>query len=675
MAKKQFKAESKRLLELMINSIYTNKEIFLRELISNASDALDKRYYLSLTAKDKTKSVDRKDLKITIERHPEDRTLVIADTGIGMTSEELEKNLGTIAKSGSAEFKQELEKATKNIDIIGQFGVGFYSAFMVSKKITVQSRAAGSEEAYQWVSTGEDGYTITPIEKDSIGTRITLELKDDTDDEKFSDYLEEYKIRELIKKYSDYVRYPIEMEVETTKPDPEDKENKKTITVKEIQTLNSMVPLWKKNKSKIKPEDYNEFYKAKFNDWQDPQRVIHYSVEGNISYTALLFIPSKAPYNFYNADFEPGLQLYSKGVFIMDKAKDLLPDYFRFVTGLVDSDDLNLNISREILQQDRQVKALAVSIEKKIRTYLEDMMKNERPEYEKFFDNFGRELKYGIYKDFGTHKDILQDLLLFRSSKEKKYVSLKEYTDAMPSDQKSIYYACGKSMEEIDKMPALEKLRDKKYDVLYFTDDIDEFAAQIMQNYADKPFRSVSKGDLDLDSDAEKKQREEKTEANKDLLTTLGEDLKGKVKEVRISSRLKTQPVCLVSAEDGLSIEMEKVLSQMPQNQGIKATKILEINPDHPIFTTLQNVAKDDPATLKEYADVLYDQALLIEGLPIDDPVGYADRIVKLMVHADFDALKKDQPAAAEKQPEPETEVPAQAEEKPAAEPAGEDKQ
>jgi len=629
MAKKQFKAESKRLLELMINSIYTNKEIFLRELISNASDALDKRYYLSLTNPDQ--KVDRKDLTIRLERHPESRTLVIADTGIGMTSEELEKNLGTIAKSGSAEFKEQLEKASKNIDIIGQFGVGFYSAFMVSKQITVESRSVNSDQGYTWISTGEDGYTIEKNDRTEPGTRITLELKDDTEEEKYSDYLEEFKIRDLIKKYSDYVRYPIVMECEKSEPDPNDKE--KTVTRKEDETLNSMVPLWKKQKSKIKPEDYNEFYKAKFNDWEDPQKVIHFSVEGNLSYTALLFIPSKAPYNFYNTDFEPGLQLYSKGVFIMNKAKDLLPEAYRFVTGLIDSEDLNLNISREILQQDRQVRALAASLRKKIHGALEDMLKDERSEYEKFFDNFGLNLKYSIYKSYGTEKEELQDLLLYKSSKDEKYTTLKEYVDRMPADQKDIYYACGTSMDDIRRLPALEKVREKNYEILYFTDSIDEFVITMMQNYSEKPFKSVNKGDLDLDTEEEKKEREQKAEDNKDMLTAMKDALGDKVKEVRISSRLKDDPVVLV-ADEGVSLDMEKVLAQDPMNRGLKATKILEINPSHEIFRTLRNVYAKNPETLKDYANVLYDQACLIEGLPIDDPVDYARKITKLMVTA-----------------------------------------
>ncbi len=626
---KQFKAESKRLLELMINSIYTNKEIFLRELISNASDALDKRHYLSLT--DKEHTVDRKDLTITLTQDKEKRQLIIEDTGIGMTEEDLENNLGTIAKSGSAEFRKQLEKAEDNIDIIGQFGVGFYSAFMVSKRIVVESRNALSDKAYSWTSSGEEGYVISEIDKPEIGTRITLELKDDTEDENYSTYLEEYTIRNLVKKYSDYVRYPIQMEVTKSIPDPTDEG--KTIDTKEMETLNSMIPLWKKSKSSIKDEEYNEFYKSKFNDWEDPQKVIHYSVEGNLSYTALMFIPSKTPYNFYYQDFEPGLQLYSKGVYILDKAKDLLPDEFRFVQGLIDSDDLNLNISREILQQDRQVKMLAKSITKKIQSYLEDMLKNEREDYEKFFDNFGLNLKYGIYKDYGMNKDRLQDLILFRSSKEGKYVTLNEYVERMPEEQKAIYYACGTSIEEIEKLPVLKKIHEKGYEVLYFLDERDEFVSGILQNYKEKQFQSVNKADLDLDNEDEKKEKEEKTQENKDMLDKMKEALGNQVKEVRISSRLTDDPVCIV-ADEGVSLEMEKYMANDPMNRmnGIKATKILEINPDHPIFAKLQSVYKEEPEKLDDYTDILYNQALLIQGLPISDPVAYAKKIANMML-------------------------------------------
>lgn len=625
MAKKQFKAESKRLLGLMINSIYTNKEIFLRELISNASDALDKRHYLSLT--DKDHKVAKKDLTIQIKVDKENRQLIIEDTGIGMSDKDLENNLGVIAKSGSLEFQQQLEKASKNIDIIGQFGVGFYSAFMVSNQITVETLSATSDTAYKWVSSGEDGYTISQIDKDTIGTRITLDLKEDTEDVNYSQYLEEYTLRSLVEKYSDYVRYPIQMEVTKSIPDPTD--DTKTIDTKELETLNSMIPLWKKQKSKIKEEEYNEFYKSKFNDWEDPAKVIHYNVEGNLSYSALLFIPSRTPYDFYYQTYESGLQLYSKGVFILDKAKDLLPDYFRFVVGLVDSDDISLNISRELLQQDRQVQLLAKSIEKKIQNALEDMLKNDRENYEKFFNNFGLNLKYGIYSDYGMHKDQLEKLLLFTSSKEDKYVTLDEYVSRMDKDQDKIYYACGKSIEEINRLPMLEKIHQKGYEILYFLDERDEFVAQVLNQYNDKQFQNISNADVDLDSEEEKKEKEKIAEDNKDLLATLKEELKDKVEDVVISSRLVDDPVCLVS-KDGLSLEMERYIKNDPMaNQVMKAKKVLELNANHAIFKKLQDASLDEK---KEYAEVLYNQALLMQGLPIDDPKGFSEKITKLIL-------------------------------------------
>ncbi len=631
MEKKEFQAESKRLLGLMINSIYTNKEIFLRELISNASDALDKRHYLSLTDKDHPLNGD--ELKITIERHPDTRELVIEDSGIGMTQEELENNLGTIARSGSAEFQAQLEKGNDTVDIIGQFGVGFYSAFMVAKTITVETRSIASEESYVWQSNGEEGYTIDKGDKQTYGTRITLLMKDDTEDDKYSEYLEEYHIESLVRKYSDYVRYPIQMEVTKSIPDPTDEE--KTIDTQEMKTINSMIPLWKKNKSEISEDDYNEFYKANFNDWENPQKVIHYSVEGNISYTAMLFIPGKTPYNFYYQDFEPGLKLYSKGVFILDKAKDLISDEFRFVQGLIDSDDLSLNISREILQQDRQVRALARNIDKKIKSTLEDMLANDREAYEKLFDNFGLNLKFGLYKDYGMNKDKLQDLVLFRSSKEGKYVTLREYVDRMPEDQKAIYYAVGESIEDIEKLPVLEKVKEKGYEVLYFLDQRDEFVSGMMRDYDGKQFQSVSQSDLDLDTEDEKKAKEEKTEENKGLLEAMKEALGDNVKEVRISSRLKDDPVCVVAGE-GVSLEMEKYMANDPMNKNgmVKAVKILEINPNHPVFATLQQIQQTNPEKLKDYTEVLYDQALLIQGLTISDPVGYAKKVADLIVNA-----------------------------------------
>ena len=628
MAKKQFKAESKRLLDLMIHSIYTNKEIFLRELISNASDALDKRYYLSLT--DENQRVDKNELKIRIDLDKENRTITLTDSGIGMTQEELESNRGTIAHSGSLEFKQKLEEGTSDVDIIGQFGVGFYSAFMVAQRIIVETRSAQSEQAYSWISNGEDGYTIAPIMKEDVGTKIILELKEESEDDKVDEYLDEYTIKNLIRKYSDYVRWPIEMEVETTKT-VEGKDEPET--VKEIQTLNSMVPLWKRNKSEIKEEEYNEFYKNKFMDWENPAKVMHYSVEGTTSYNALLFIPAKTPYNFYSADYEPGLQLYCKGVFIMDKAKDLVPDYFRFVRGLVDSDDLNLNISREILQQDRQMKTLAKSIEKKIKNTLEDMLKNDREKYEEFFKNFGLSLKFGVYQDYGMHKDQLQDLLLFKSTNNDEYTTLDEYVSRMKEGQDQIYFASGESIELIKKLPQMEKLQDKGYEVLYFTDDVDEFAANIMMEYKEKKFKSINQGDLDLDDEEEKKAKEEKTQENKSMLDKMKDALGDKVKEVRLSSRLKSHPVCLVS-DEGLSMEMEKVLNQMPNQNEVKAGKILEINPDHEIFTTLQKIYDKHPELMDEYTDLLYTQAMLIEGYKIDDPIAYANQVCDLMIRA-----------------------------------------
>ena len=607
MAKKQFKAESKRLLDLMIHSIYTNKEIFLRELISNASDALDKRYYLSLT--DENQRVDKSELKIRIDLDKDNRTITLTDSGIGMTQEELENNLGTIAHSGSLEFKQKLEEGTSDVDIIGQFGVGFYSAFMVAQRIIVETRSAQSEQGYSWISNGEDGYTVSPIMKETVGTKIILELKEESEDDKVDQYLDEYTIKNLIRKYSDYVRWPIEMEVETTKT-IEGKDEPET--VKEIQTLNSMVPLWKRNKSEIKEDEYNDFYKNKFMDWENPAKVMHYSVEGTTSYNALLFIPAKTPYNFYSADYEPGLQLYCKGVFIMDKAKDLVPDYFRFVRGLVDSDDLNLNISREILQQDRQMKTLAKSIEKKIKNTLEDMLKNDREKYEEFFKNFGLSLKFGVYQDYGMHKDQLQDLLLFKSTHNDEYTTLDEYVSRMKEGQDQIYFASGESLEMIKKLPQMEKLQDKGYEVLYFT---------------------INQGDLDLDDEEEKKAKEEKTQENKSMLDKMKEALGEKVKEVRLSSRLKSHPVCLVS-DEGLSMEMEKVLNQMPNQNEVKAGKILEINPDHEIFTTLQKIYDKHPELMDEYTDLLYTQAMLIEGYKIEDPIAYANQVCDLMIRA-----------------------------------------
>ena len=623
MEKKQFKTESKRLLDLMINSIYTNREIFLRELISNASDALDKRHYLSIT--DDQHRLNKEDLKIEISIDKENRTLTITDTGIGMTQEELENNLGTIAHSGSLEFKKTLEEA-KEIDIIGQFGVGFYSAFMVAKQITVNSKSCHSDQAYRWESTGEDGYVISLSDKFTTGTEIILTLKDNTETENYDEYLETYTLKQLIKKYSDYVRYPIGMMIETSHKKEDSDE---VVTALEHQVVNSMVPLWKRSKKDVTEEEYKDFYRSKFFAFDEPAKTIHYSLEGNISYSALLYIPTKAPYNFYSSEYESGLQLYCKGVFIMDKAKDLLPSYFRFVKGLVDSNDLNLNISREILQQDRQMKTMARSIEKKIKSGLEDLLKNEREKYEEFFQSFGLQLKYGLYEDFGSHKDVLQDLVLFKSSLEEKYVTLKEYVERMKENQDLIYYACGQTIEQINQLPQMERLKDKGYEVLYFLDDVDEFATLTLQEYGGKKFKSIAQGDLNLDTEEEKQEIEKKKEENKDLLTSMKDALMGAVTDVRISSRLKTHPVCLVS-DEGISLEMEKVLAQNPDNPGIKASRILEINPNHPVFAALQRLQNNEE-TLKQYTNILYNQALRIEGLTIENPVEYANQICDLM--------------------------------------------
>ncbi len=626
--KKQFKAESKRLLDLMINSIYTHKEIFLRELISNASDAIDKLHFISLT--DTSVQLDNDSLAITIEVDSENRRLTIIDNGVGMDKKDLENNLGIIARSGSLEFKEMFENE-KADDIIGQFGVGFYSAFMVSKKVTVITKAYNDEQAYLWESSGQDGYTIKETTKDTIGTQIILDLKDDTEDEEYSDYLSEYKIKELIRKYSDYIRYPIKMLVSKSrlKEGSEDEyEN-----YEEIETLNSMIPLWKRNKNEITPEEYNEFYKNKFNDYEDPLKVIHFNIEGNVSFDALLFVPSRVPYNYYTKEYEKGLQLYSKNVFIMDKAADLIPEHFRFVKGLVDSQDLSLNISRELLQHDKQLKVIANRIEKKIKSELLTMLKDDREQYEKFWKSFGVQIKYGIYNEFGAHKDLLQDLLLFVSSQDEKLVTLEEYVSRMPEDQKEIYYASGESITKIARLPQTEKVKDKGYEILYLTDEVDEFALQILMSYQEKKFKSISQGNLDLDSEDEKEERTKIETENKDLLEAIKDQLKDKVKDVRISSRLKSHPVCLV-ADEGLSMEMEKVLNNLPEGPGMKAEKILEINSDHPIFEALKKVQTDNPEDLGEYSELLYDQALLIEGFNIEDPLAFSTKLCNLMVKA-----------------------------------------
>ncbi len=646
MAKKQFKAESKKLLDLMINSIYTHKEIFLRELISNASDALDKLYYKSLQSGDS--GIQRDDFFIDIKADKDLRTLTITDNGIGMTEAELENNLGTIAKSGSLAFKQEnavsedddsAEAQNKRaIDIIGQFGVGFYSAFMVADIVTVTSKAYGSEEAFKWTSTGADGYTVEPAVRESNGTEIVLHLKEDIEGENYSTYLEEYTIRRLITKYSDYIGYPIKMMVEKKRPvETEETDNDKMPEMEsymEYETLNSMEPIWKKNKSDVTDEEYNAYYRSKFNDYQDPARVIRTSVEGISSYTALLFIPNHAPYDYYTKDFEKGLQLYSSGVMIMEKCKELLPDYFNFVTGLVDSQDLSLNISRETLQHDRQLKNIAKTLEKKIKRELEDFLKKDREGYEKFFENFGKQLKYGMYDDFGMHKDVLSDLVLFYSSTEKKMVTFAEYLERMKDDQKYIYYACGESVEKIDLLPQTEYIKSKGYEILYLTDEIDEFVLQMTQSYKEKEFKSVSAEDIAQDeTDEEKETIKKLEEENNDLLDFIKESLGGSVTEVKLSPRLKSSAVCLTT-KGGISLEMEKVFSQMPMEQQIKAERILEINPQHSVMKKLQDEFKngeEGKAKVKVFANLLYNQAVLISGMTIDNPVEFGKDICSII--------------------------------------------
>lgn len=623
MAVKEFKAESKRLLDLMINSIYTNKEIFLRELISNSSDAIDKSYYRSLV--DENVTFNKEDFYIRIVADKENRTLTIFDTGIGMTKEELENNLGTIAKSGSFAFKNENE-LKDGVDIIGQFGVGFYSAFMVSDIVTVKSRAIDSNEAYKWESKGAEGYDIEPCEKETVGTEIILKIKENTEDEKYDEFLDEYKLRSLIKKYSDFIKYPIKMLVKKSKL-KEGSENEYEDYF-EDETLNSMVPIWRKNKNELKPEDYDQFYMDKHFGFEKPLKVIHANVEGMVSYNTILFVPARAPYDFYTKQFEKGLELYSNGVLIMEKCADLLPDYFSFVQGLVDSADLSLNISRELLQNDRQLKLIAKKIKDKIKSELSLMLKNDREKYNEFYKSFGRQLKYGVYSDFGMNKDELQDLLMFYSSIEKKLVSLDEYISRMKEDQKFIYYATGDSIEKIEKLPQTELIKDKGFEILYFTDDIDEFAIKILTKYKEKEFKSVSSKDLGFEADEKESQKE--TEENKDLFDFMKEALTGKVKEVRASKRLKTHPVCL--ANDGeVSIEMEKVLNMMPDNQNIKADKILEINTNHQMFNAIKKAFEEDKDKIKMYSNLLYNQALLIEGLPIEDPVQFANDVCFLI--------------------------------------------
>ncbi len=633
METKQFKAESKRLLDMMIHSIYTHKEIFLRELISNASDAIDKLYFKSLT--DDKVGLSKDDFAIWITADKESRTLKIADNGIGMTAEELENNLGTIANSGSFKFKNE-NKLEEDNQIIGQFGVGFYSAFMVAKKVTVISKAYGSDKAYQWESEGVDGYTITEADKQSAGTEIILELLEDTEDENYSDFLDQYRIKSLVSKYSDYIRFPIKMECTHSRPkeqSEEDKEAKKPLEYEdyiEVETLNSMVPLWKKNKTELKDEDYTHFYTEKFYDYNPPLKYSHISNEMP-AYNALLYIPSKAPFDYYSKEYEKGLQLYSNGVLIMDKCADLLPDYFSFVKGLVDSEDLSLNISREMLQHDRQLKVIAKSIEKTISNELKKMLKNDREKYEEFWKAFGLQLKYGIYSDYGMNKEKLQDLLLFTSSNEQKLVTLDEYVTGMREDQKYIYYATGESAARIEQLPQTELVKDNGYEILYLTDNIDEFAVKSLRQYKEKEFKSVSADDLGLENAEKKEEIKAKEEENSGLLEDLAKALDGKVTKVILSQRLKSHPVCLTS-EGEISLEMEKVLNSMPMDQKVQAQRVLEINPEHEIFTKLQNISKDgDSDKLGKYAKLLYDQALLIEGMSIEDPVEFSNLICELM--------------------------------------------
>jgi len=627
---KEFKAESKRLLEMMINSIYTHKEIFLRELISNASDAMDKLYFKSMQD-NSAEAVTRSDMAITLELDKDARKLTISDNGIGMTAEELENNLGTIAQSGSFAFKKDNEKA-EDVDIIGQFGVGFYSAFMVAKRVTVISKAFGTDKAFMWQSEGVDGYTVSEAEKDSHGTVITLEIKDNTEEENYDEFITPYKIKELVKKYSDYIRYPIKMDVEHEKlREGTGKDGKEPEYDKEIvtETLNSQIPIWKKAKSELKDEDYNQFYKDKFYDYNDPLLHIHSKTEGTATYSALLYIPSQAPFDYYSKNFEKGLQLYSSGVMIMEKCGDLLPDYFSFVKGLVDSEDLSLNISREMLQHDRQLKIIAKSIEKSIRNELKKLQKNDREKYEKFFETFGAQIKYGIYESYGMNKADLQDLLMFKTSNGGE-TTLEEYVSRMKEEQKYIYFASGSSVSRIESLPQTELVRDKGFEILYLTDHVDEFCLQMMHDLDGKEYKSVSADDLGLETEEEKEEIKKEQEDNQSLFDFMTEKLGGKVKAVKLSQRLKNHPVCITS-EGALSVEMEKVLSAMPNGEGAKAEKILEINPNHAIFGKLKSLYETDKDKAGEYADILYSQALLIEGMPIENPVEFSNKICEIM--------------------------------------------
>jgi len=627
MAIKQFKTESKRLLDIMINSIYTHKEIFLRELISNASDAIDKRYYLALTKE--AEEVNKKDLEIIITLDKENNTLTIADNGVGLDDKDMDDNLGIIAQSGSLAFKEAME-SNKAIDIIGQFGVGFYSAFMVAKKISVLSKRYNSDQAYLWQSEGDEGYSISKASKDDVGTIITLTLKDDSKEEKYSEFLDSYRVKELVKKYSDYVRYPIKMIMSKTvkKQDSEEYE-----TVEELETLNSMIPLWKRGKKSIKQPEYDNFYQDNFYDYQPPASTIHFSVEGNVAFDALLFIPKKAGYNFYDASYERGLKLYSRNVFIMDKCSDLIPEYFQFVRGLVDSQDLSLNISRELLQHNRQLKVMAGKIEKKVKSELETMLKDKRDEYLDFYKEFGHQLKYGLYKDNGFSNETLKDLLLFYSSTEKKLVTFNEYVERMKPEQEFIYYACGETIEKIDMLPQLEVLKDKDFEILYLPESVDEFVLLVLDSYQEKKFKSANQGDLNLEDEKSKKKLEKLTADNKDLLDLIKESLGDQVTDVKLSTRLKKAPVCL-SSEEGISLEMEKVINQMPNTEKIKSNKILEINSKHGLFKALVKIYETDRNAIKDYADLLYNQARIIEGFSVENPTEFTNKMIDLMIKA-----------------------------------------
>jgi molecular chaperone HtpG len=626
LVKKEFKAESKRLLDLMINSIYIHKEIFLRELISNASDAIDKLYYKELT--DDSLKVDRDKYYIKIIPDKKNRILKVSDTGIGMTKEELDENLGVIAKSGSLKFKEDNE-LKDGMDIIGQFGVGFYSAFMVAETVTVISKAFGSDQAYKWESEGLDGYTIEPCNKDSYGTDIILKIKQNTEEENYDEYLEEYRLKSIIKRYSDFIRYPIKMNITSKKLKEGSKDEYEEHT--EEQIINSMVPIWRKNKNELKKEDYENFYSERHYGFDKPVKYLHISVDGAVSYNAILFIPEMVPYDFYTKEYKKGLELYSNGVMIMNKCEELLPDYFSFVKGIVDSEDLSLNISREVLQHNRQLKLIAKNIKNKIKSGLEELLKDERDKYEKFYKSFGRQLKYGIYSEYGSNKDVLQDLIMFYSSKEKKMVTLSEYVSRMPADQKYIYYAAGESIERIEKLPQTDAVLDKGYEILYFTDDVDEFAIKMMGSYKDKEFKSVSSADLNIEPEKDSKTQPQDDKENNELFESMKKILSGKVKDVKASKRLKTHPVCFSNSGE-ISIEMQKVLNSMPNGENIKADKILEINVNHDVFKSLKAAYKNDKDKFKLYTNLLYDQALVIEGLPLNDPLEFTNDICKIML-------------------------------------------